>query len=107
VEAKLPIYVRAVTGRAAESDTRSVDPTFRVFSDVNGHLEARQKLAVLGEDARAFPAEDIRLLEQICYVGAWWDLSSLDSFLSGEVTESRQLFVSANQGRFHESDGPA
>ena len=102
VEAELPIYVQAVTGRTAESDTRSVDHTFRVFSDVNGHLEDRQKLAVLGEDVRAFPLEDVRLLEGVCYVGAWWDLPLLGGFLGGELPESRLLFASASQRRFTE-----
>jgi len=104
VEAELPIYVQAVTSGAAESDTRSVDHTFRVFSDVNGHLETRQKLAVLGQSERGFTSGDVRLLEEVCYVGAWWDLRRISGFLHGNVGPEKRLFESATQGQFDEGE---
>jgi hypothetical protein len=105
VEAELPVYVQAVTPGAAESDTRSVDRTFRVFSDVNGHLETRQKLAVLGQSERGFTSGDVRLLQEVCYVGAWWDLQRISHFLLGELGSERRLFEDVAQGQFDEGEG--
>jgi hypothetical protein len=102
VGAEFPIFVQAVTRGAAE-DTRSLDHTYRVFADADGTLQQRQKLAVLGESERGFAPEEVQLLTQVCYVGAWWSREGLSRFLAGEAGENKKLFLSVAQGQFDES----
>lgn len=102
VATEFPIYVQAVT-RGTSEDTRSLDHTYRVFADADGTLQPQQKLAVLGEGERGFAPEEVQLLTQVCYVGAWWSLDPISRFLTGEVGENKKLFLSVAQGQFDES----
>jgi Domain of unknown function DUF1828 len=101
VGTEFPIYVQAVT-RGTTEDTRSLDHTYRVFADADGTLQPRQKLAVLGESERGFVSEEVQLLTQVCYVGAWWSPDPISRFLTGEISEDKKLFPSVAQGQFDE-----
>lgn len=64
-----PTLVQAVAGESMETRQRALEHAFTMFSDINGQLSTERKLAVLS-DAN-WRSEQINLLSNVAYVGAW------------------------------------
>lgn len=80
-----PTLVQAVAGNNLQTRQRALEHAFTMFSDVNGRLPTERKLAVLGE--ADWRSEQINLLSNVAYVGAW---SNRDEFLGFLRSEDRR-----------------
>lgn len=80
-----PTLVQAVAGDSLQTRQRALEHAFTMFSDVNGGLPTERKLAVLSE--ADWRTEQINLLSNVAYVGAW---SYRDEFLAFLHSEKRR-----------------
>jgi hypothetical protein len=62
-----------------------------MFSDINGHLPAEQKLVVLDDDASRWRQDQVRLLSSVAYVGTWSDRDRWTEFVWSGTAEGRLL----------------
>jgi hypothetical protein len=75
-----PTLVQAVTGESLPARRRALEHAFTMFSDIDGQLPTERKLAVLNEGD--WRAEQINLLSNVAYVGAWSHRGDFLGFLN-------------------------
>ena len=89
------VLIQSAAGGKADTARRSVEHAFRVFSDINGHVPKHQKLVVLSSGDRwPWPAEEIKLLSRVAYVGGWDERDRVVDFLKGEAMPKEPILVS-------------
>lgn len=94
-EGRHPLLIQSAAGGRADVARRSVEHAFRVFSDINGQVPKSQKLVVLSSGgAWPWPAEELRLLSRVAYVGGWDERERIVDFLQGEAVPSDPFLVS-------------
>jgi Domain of unknown function DUF1828 len=91
-----PVYVHALTGGGSPTGRRNTDHAFRIFADVNGNITLKRKLIML-EDETATPwrPEDLLLLSNVAFVGAWSSRHLAASFISGRMEPEGHLLIEA------------
>lgn len=91
-----PVYIQALTGGGSPTGRRNTDHAFRIFADVNGNIALRRKLIML-EDETATPwrPEDLLLLSNVAFVGAWSSRNLASSFISGRMVPKGHLLIEA------------
>jgi Domain of unknown function DUF1828 len=96
-----PTLVQAVAGENLRTRQRSLEHAFTMFSDVNGQLAAERKLAVLND--ADWKAEQINLLSNVAYVGAWSYREEFLRFLNSKERGGSHMLMPV-QGEMPDSD---
>jgi hypothetical protein len=89
------VLIQSAAGGNADTARRSVEHAFRVFSDINGQVPIHQKLVVLSSgEGWPWPAEEVKLLSRVAYVGGWDERDRVAEFLRGDVLPKEPIMVS-------------
>ena len=89
------VLIQSAAGGKADTARRSVEHAFRVFSDIDGQVPKSQKLVVLSSgDHWPWPAEELKLLSRVAYVGGWDERDRVLEFLRADVVPEEPLLVS-------------
>ncbi|MGH7642034.1 MAG: DUF1828 domain-containing protein [Candidatus Dormibacteria bacterium] len=86
-----PTLVQAVAGESTQTRQRALEHAFTMFSDVNGQLPIERKLAVLSD--ADWRAEQINLLSNVAYVGAWPYRDEFLGFLTSESYHGSHILM--------------
>lgn len=95
------VYIQTASGQNAAAQKVSMEHSFTLFSDVNGHVPVDQKLVVLDDDTEWRP-ELVTLLSTVAFVGSWNDRDRWTEFVWGRLAEKSRVLLSSIQPTFDE-----
>lgn len=92
-----PTYLYAVAGSSQQTRQRAIEHSYTMFSDINGALDQRQKMAVLSDNAQEWREEHIRLLSTVGYVASWESRDRVIDFIRRPSKADSHLLLSRDE----------